>query len=159
MDIDKGFKEGSLKFTLYGTRLKGNWALAQVRNKEDDDKENWLLIKEKDDYALPDSGIEKYNTSIRTGRTMEEIEEGREAGGLHNPFEHTGVQLAKLVARAPEGGDGSMNSSTMVTVSLLISNRHSKTDDAQQPGLYRPIFARCGRFADMGKGARDGAGW
>ncbi len=105
MDIDKGFKEGSLKFTLYGTRLKGNWALAQVRNKEDDDKENWLLIKEKDDYALPDSGIEKYNTSIRTGRTMEEIEEGREAGGLHNPFEHTGVQLAKLVARAPEGGD------------------------------------------------------
>lgn len=104
-DINKGLEEGSLKFTLFGSRLKGGWALARLKNKEDDDKENWLLIKEKDDFALSDAGIEEYTTSVRTGRTMEEIEEGKEAGGAKNPFEQTGVQLAKLVAKAPESGD------------------------------------------------------
>lgn len=44
-DFKRGLNEGSLKFTLYGEKLKGKWAL--VRMKDD----NWLLIKEKDEYA------------------------------------------------------------------------------------------------------------
>ena len=70
-DIDKGFREGSLKFTLKGKRLKGNWAL--VHMKED----NWLIIKEKDEYSKNEVYIDKFDRSIRTGRTMEEIEKGK----------------------------------------------------------------------------------
>lgn len=65
--IKDGLKRGSLKFVLHGKRLKGKWTL--VRFKED----NWLLIKEKDNISLFDD-INKFSTSIRTGRTMEEIE-------------------------------------------------------------------------------------
>lgn len=70
-DIEKGFREGSLKFTLKGKRLKGNWAL--VHMKED----NWLIIKEKDEYSKNEVYIDKFDRSIRTGRTMEEIEKGK----------------------------------------------------------------------------------
>ncbi len=62
----KDFQNGSIKFILYGSRLKGKWTL--VRFKED----NWLLIKEKDDAYMFNSILE-YDTSIKTGRTMEEI--------------------------------------------------------------------------------------
>lgn len=65
-NTEKDFKNGSIKFILYGTRLKGKWTL--VHFKED----NWLLIKESDNvYMYKD--ILEYNTSIKTGRTMEEI--------------------------------------------------------------------------------------
>jgi len=68
-DFEKGFKEGMIKFKLFGKRLKGMWTL--VHFKED----NWLLIKEKDDY-YEFKDIKNIETSIRTGRTMEEIEKG-----------------------------------------------------------------------------------
>src|SRR5262249_15635263 len=40
--------------------------------------ENWLLIKERDDYAGPEKKpiVERALTSVRTGRTMEEIAAG-----------------------------------------------------------------------------------
>lgn len=63
------FKKGSIKFNLYGKRLKGKWTL--VHFKED----NWLLIKEKDDVKVVD--ISKYKTSIRSGKTMKEIEKNK----------------------------------------------------------------------------------
>ena len=68
-DFEKGVKEGMIKFKLFGKRLKGMWTL--VHFKED----NWLLIKEKDDY-YEFKDIKNIETSIRTGRTMEEIEKG-----------------------------------------------------------------------------------
>lgn len=66
---DLGFQNGSLKFRLKGKRLHGKWTL--VHFKED----NWLLIKENDSF-LHFSNIHDYATSIKTGRTMEEIQNG-----------------------------------------------------------------------------------
>lgn len=68
-DFKEGFKEGILKFILKGKRLKGLWTL--IYFKED----NWLLIKEKDQY-INSKNIKNFKTSIRTNRTMEEIEKG-----------------------------------------------------------------------------------
>lgn len=73
-DFEKGLEEGSLKINLYGTRLKGKWAL--VRLKSDEDKDNWLLIKEKDGFAKKTSGISRFKRSIKTDRTMKEIADG-----------------------------------------------------------------------------------
>ena len=66
-DPKKGFKDGILKFELKGERLKGLWTL--IHFKED----NWLLIKEKDEF-IEFRDIKNITTSIRTGRTMKEIE-------------------------------------------------------------------------------------
>lgn len=70
-NFENDFKKGTIKFVLHGKRLKGKWAL--VFFKED----NWLLIKEKDEYEGV-KNIDKYKTSIRTNRTMSEIESGKQ---------------------------------------------------------------------------------
>jgi len=103
-DVDEGLSEGMLKFTLYGKRLKGRWVLVRLK-KKGDSKDNWLLLKERDEYAQNAEGIGGFTTSIRTGRTMQEIEAGQEAKSIRNPFETTKVQLAKLVQTVPEGDD------------------------------------------------------
>ncbi len=70
-DFQKGLKKGNLKFVIRGKRIKGAFTL--VRFKEN----NWLLIKENDKYINSDD-INNYKTSIKTGRTMEEISLNKE---------------------------------------------------------------------------------
>lgn len=104
-NVEEGLLKGELKFVLKGRRLKGKWVLVRWKAKSDDDKDNWLLMKEKDEYVRPDSGISAFDTSIRTGRTMTEIEEGEEEKITRNPFSKVEVQLAKLASKVPEDGD------------------------------------------------------
>jgi len=104
-NVEEGLEKGSLKFALNGRRLKGKWALVRLKAKPGDTKDNWLLLKEKDEYALTGDGISEYTTSIRTGRTMDEIEKGEAEKVSKNPFDKVDVQLAKLVDTVPEGDD------------------------------------------------------
>lgn len=66
-DAVQDLAKGTLKFTLFGERLKGNWALIRLPDT------NWLLIKEKDRFSKKTVGITKFKTSIRSGRSMEQI--------------------------------------------------------------------------------------
>ena len=68
-DFKKGLKEGIFKFELKGRRLKGIWTLTYFK------EDNWLLIKDEDEY-YEFTNIYSIDTSIRTNRTMEEIEKG-----------------------------------------------------------------------------------
>src|SRR5690348_11181257 len=52
-DPRKGYRDGKLKFELHGLKLKGNWALVRMKNREGEKQEPWLLIKEKDEYVRP----------------------------------------------------------------------------------------------------------
>jgi bifunctional non-homologous end joining protein LigD len=63
-----------VKFRLNGVRLRGRYALVRTRSEKD-----WLLIKKKDEAADPNFDIEKFTTSVKTGRTKEEIEQGKDA--------------------------------------------------------------------------------
>ncbi len=104
-NVDQGLDEGVLKFKINGIRLKGKWALIRLKGKASESKDNWLLLKEKDEYIKTETGISEFLTSIRTGRTMTEIEEGKDESFTRNPFDSAKVQLAKLVKKVPEGDD------------------------------------------------------
>ncbi|AVB19868.1 MULTISPECIES: DNA ligase D [Pseudomonas syringae group] len=52
-DPHETYADGKLKFTLIGEKLSGEWALVRTRLKGSGSKEQWLLIKEKDDIARP----------------------------------------------------------------------------------------------------------
>ena len=74
------FKEGPIKFILKGTRLKGMWTLVKLK----DGDNNWLLIKDEDEYHLYDD-INEFNTSIKTNRTMDEIQDNIKQIEITNP--------------------------------------------------------------------------
>jgi bifunctional non-homologous end joining protein LigD len=78
-DAQGDLKNGHIKIILHGDRLHGRWAL--IRMKDDPAKpgrrvrHNWLLIKEKDEDARPGEPdtLMAADTSVATGRTLEEI--------------------------------------------------------------------------------------
>jgi len=75
--LRRGYEKGDFKFVLNGTRLKGSWALVRMRG-DRPGKPQWLLIKHNDEFAAPGSDVvAEQQTSVTTGRTMDEISEGK----------------------------------------------------------------------------------
>jgi bifunctional non-homologous end joining protein LigD len=78
-DPHAGLARGDLKFTLHGVKLKGSWVLVRMHKRSaEEGKENWLLIKHRDEYATDgdgDSILTGQPQSVLTGRTIEEIAE------------------------------------------------------------------------------------
>ena len=52
-DPHEGLEKGQLKFELHGERLKGGFSLVRLRSREKEKRENWLLVKERDERAAP----------------------------------------------------------------------------------------------------------
>jgi bifunctional non-homologous end joining protein LigD len=67
-------KKGDLKFRLNGKRLKGDFALVHMKSRRPGSKgTEWLMIKKHDEYVVPGFDIEKYDTSVLSGKTMAQI--------------------------------------------------------------------------------------
>ena len=75
--LRRGYAKGDFKFVLQGKRLRGSWVLVRTR-RGSPNRAQWLLIKHRDDEAAPGSDVtSEYDTSVATGRTMDEIASGR----------------------------------------------------------------------------------
>ncbi len=99
-DVDEALKKGKLAFDLHGERLHGQWALVRLRGRDRSDKDNWLLIKERDELARKTVGaVEKEDTSIASGRSMEEIAAGRKVWHSNRKKNGAGKSAASFRAR------------------------------------------------------------
>src|SRR5665213_753163 len=76
-NVDAGLRDGSLKFVMHGTKMKGKWTLVRMGGKAaNESKPNWLLIKEHDDFERGKDDpcvTEDSPNSAVTGRTLDEI--------------------------------------------------------------------------------------
>ncbi len=82
-DPHEGLKKGDLKIVMDGERLKGGFVLVRMKRREREKKNNWLLIKHHDGWALEGHGdalVEGETTSVASGRPMEAIAEGKGKG-------------------------------------------------------------------------------
>jgi bifunctional non-homologous end joining protein LigD len=81
-DPEAALAKGMLKFELHGEKLHGNWALVRMGGKAARERRpNWLLVKERDDAAVPDSGdavVADNPLSVETGRSLEKIAHERD---------------------------------------------------------------------------------
>ncbi|WP_339457254.1 DNA ligase D [Pseudomonas sp. EA_65y_Pfl1_P120] len=110
-DPRKAYAAGKLKFTLVGEKLSGDWTLVRTRLKGSGDKQQWLLIKEKDpqarpadDYdivqAQPNSVLSNASVGKPNAKAKPKPKPRKTAVTLPEQF---APQLATLVDRAPEG--------------------------------------------------------
>jgi bifunctional non-homologous end joining protein LigD len=78
----EALRDGELKFTLAGARLRGSWVLVRVkRDREGGKRTNWLLIKHRDEFAhSEDTAPGENDKSVASGRTMAQIAAGRGRG-------------------------------------------------------------------------------
>ena len=81
-DPEAAYRKGLLRFTLQGEKLHGNWALVRMGGKAAGKRrDNWLLIKERDEEAAPQSGdaiVADNPLSVATGRSLDAIADDRD---------------------------------------------------------------------------------
>ncbi len=67
-----GLRDGNLKFTLYGKKLRGSFALVRTRGLGGS-KEAWLLIKHRDEYCKGGYDAKDFDSSAVSNRSISEI--------------------------------------------------------------------------------------
>jgi bifunctional non-homologous end joining protein LigD len=118
-DPHKAYAAGKLKFSLVGEKLTGDWTLVRTRLKGSGDKEQWLLIKEKDQQARPsaeydivaaqpasvlsDAVVGKPKAKTKTPAKPKAAPKASTRKAATAVPEAFSPQLATLVDRAPEG--------------------------------------------------------
>ncbi|WP_374596388.1 DNA ligase D [Brevundimonas sp.] len=80
-DLEAAWAKGQIKMVLHGERLKGKWALIRLKSDrgKPSKRNNWLLLKEKDEHAVAGEGdaLAEIDASVTTGRSLAEIAEGK----------------------------------------------------------------------------------
>jgi bifunctional non-homologous end joining protein LigD len=80
-DAAKSVRDGELKFSLEGEKLRGSFVLVRT-NWYRSRKDQWLLIHRRDEAAVEGWDAEDYPESVKSGRTNEDVaaRRGRRAG-------------------------------------------------------------------------------
>ena len=108
VDVDEGLRKGQLKFILHGQKLRGHWALIRMKGDRfgEKGKNNWLLIKEHDEYErTPDDPAitDEAPNSVVTGRTMEQIAAAEDhVWNSHVPEKKAPANRSLLTRRTPD---------------------------------------------------------
>ncbi len=82
-DAAAALQAGELKFRLEGERLRGRYTIVQTGGKRDafgrkTEPAQWLLIHKRDEAAVDGWDAEQHPTSVKTGRTNDEVAAGVE---------------------------------------------------------------------------------
>jgi bifunctional non-homologous end joining protein LigD len=147
LDPEQALKKGELKFVMAGERVKGGFVLVRLRRREGEKRNNWLLIKHKDDYATANGSITDERTSVASGRGMDAIAAGK------------GRKPKAFMLRKAEAANA-----------VWHSNR---TEDAPAPKTSRPAARQKGtgptlrglpafiapQLCELVERAPSGAGW
>ena len=85
-DPEKAIAKGELKFVVAGEKINGGFVLVRMKRREKEKRDNWLLIKHRDQYAKDGDGegVLKNDFSVASGRSLAEIAAGK--GKKPTPF-------------------------------------------------------------------------
>jgi bifunctional non-homologous end joining protein LigD len=92
----RSLREGRLHLVLAGDKAQGEWTLVRMRGR-DGEKNTWLIIKTGDSVKAPSKKTE--DQSVKTGRTMAQIANQRDAEWQSNREEKDTSAKSKLNAR------------------------------------------------------------
>ena len=92
----KSLRDGKLHLVLEGEKAKGEWTLVRIRGR-DGEKNQWLILKTGADAKPVSKRLE--DQSVKTGRTMKQIAQDRDAEWESNREEKDAGATSKFKAR------------------------------------------------------------
>src|SRR6266436_4839135 len=99
-DPAEAVRAGKLDIEMHGFKLRGAYTLVRthgaMKGRPADGKEQWLLIKKRDEYASEEDVLVAHPRSVLSGLTLEELREASGAGaGVTSELERLGAPKLK----------------------------------------------------------------
>ncbi len=148
-DPEEALKKGELKFVLEGERLHGSWVLVRMkRDRTGGKRENWLLIKHRDEAAVEgDDLLKTADTSIASGRAMDTITAGKGKGP--KPFMRG---KAKAAAPADDVWETRPKGEPAKAAKSATKTKAEPKTTAALPGFIEPQLCKSVDRPPSGKG-------
>jgi bifunctional non-homologous end joining protein LigD len=125
--------KGDLKFRLNGKRLKGDFALVKMRGRRPGSKGNeWLMIKKHDDHVVEGYDIEAIDTSVLSGRTLEQVAGDAGSAEWKSRPAGRGKLKAAWLADAVAKLDQKKKLQKLTTQENRGKKKNAKTDEAAE---------------------------
>jgi bifunctional non-homologous end joining protein LigD len=159
-DPSKTIEEGHLHFSLDGERMKGEWILIRLKPRAGEKNENWLLRKVEDMHSGASGDlVEKYVTSVATGRSMVEIAEGK--GGANEWQSDQAAKRAPAAKTSSRRKPGSKDSTPAPSAkSARMEPGTRRNGGKKKDGKAAPLPAfRDPQLATLVDTVPAGAGW
>lgn len=132
-------KDGSVKIRLHGEKLNGGFALVRTNGMGEN---SWLLIKHNDDDAAK-KDVVKLDTSVLSGKTIEEMEKT-----AHAVWTDKGEQ--KIEVKQPKTSKKSTKKNSTIEKDTEVGDASAKLDSAKilksapkagMPKVIKPMLA------------------
>ena len=152
-DAERGLEQGRLDFTLDGDKLHGAWHLVRMRARPGEKRENWLLIKARDDAARgardPDI-LEAEPDSVATGRSIDEIAAARRGRVWQSSRGANGQAARAAKAKTARGAKGAR--AKKETQPEQTRRRNDPDGGQRLPDFIAPSLATLSAQAPSGVG-------
>jgi len=158
-----GHAKGRLKFRLHGEKLEGGWTLVRIKSRDPRDRagKSWLLIKERDETARPQSEYDvtvARPESVTTGRSLEEIAAARDrVWESHVVEQKKGARWRPKVPAASRIGTGTSTGAETGTAKRTGTGAAARAIPGARPGAL-PKFVQP-QLATLVDEAPDGDEW
>ncbi|HEY3393041.1 MAG TPA: DNA ligase D [Lacipirellulaceae bacterium] len=164
-DAAKDLKQGKLKLRLHGEKLSGTWALVRMARRSGEDRNNWLLIKHRDEAARPSAKsdiLTRKPRSVLSGRTMDEIASDADRVWSSNGKAAANSRARKAArssvksAKTPAAKSGNSKVAPRKNRSPINDKDLAKVTNARrakQPVEFRP------QLATLASGVPSSDGW
>jgi bifunctional non-homologous end joining protein LigD len=142
-DPGRALRAGELKFVLRGDKLRGRFTIFRTRGMgggvgDRSDREAWLLIKKRDEWAVSGWDPEGHPESAKTGRTNDQVAAGSVAGSGAASAAGSAAGSAAASAVGPSADLAASVSSTAAAVSEATA---LGTPIGAMPGFIEPMTA------------------
>src|SRR5215216_4089737 len=77
-DISEQFKRGKITFSLFGQKLRGKFKLVRIYSREEQEENQWLLMKSTDGLESEEDLTINKPESVLTGRTNDDLKIGKD---------------------------------------------------------------------------------
>src|SRR5262245_50475945 len=155
----EGLKKGNLTFTLEGKKLHGRWHLVRMRRRPRETKDNWLLIKGKDEWARSDRDpdiLEEQPLSAVSGRSTEDSAEGKGRKRVWHSNRAANAKARQPVMRGNGGAPPQRRTARSPRRASSLSKKRkgktAKSRGAPLPDFVPPSLATLRANAPIGEG-------
>ena len=152
LDPRRAIEDGELKFVLHGQKVNGRFTIVRTSGRrrkgddpaarafEDDEGQQWLLIKKRDEAYVAGWDAEDHPQSVKTGRTNDDVKADRDA--LWNGEAPAAAAEIDLTG-AVEAQDAALH---------RADAGHARVEGVQRPGLA--VRDQVGRVPRAGRRRR-----
>ncbi len=141
----KSLRDGKLHLVLDGEKAKGEWTLVRIRGR-DDAKNQWLVLKTAGDATPPSKKLE--DQSVKTGRTMKQIAEDRDAEWKSNREEKDASATSRFKTRIREAIKKKANDEVVGQAHRLPAEKQGNRSGRPTVASLRDLPAAKARFVE-----------